>query len=142
MPHSYECDGCHLVFTVGWFHYHTDESGYSGETLLVCCGCGTMYSVEHAARGCLPLVVVRRPARPDSLKTRPGPMSAGHGGDYEIGGLAGWEILGTTSSADLRNRPCQHCNAIGQFTSSWPVSGAPCPMCGLVIKEYRSFWIT
>jgi hypothetical protein len=128
-----------MADSVGWFHYHTGKSGYSSETFLVCRGCGTMLSVQHAARGCLPALVSRRRARPNLLKTRPGPTSAEHSGDYEIGGFAGWEILGSTNRADLRNRPCQHCGTVGQFASNWPSSGAPCPRCGVMVKERKSF---
>jgi hypothetical protein len=48
MPTNWECESCHLTFTVGWYHYHDFSSGYSAETRLVCMRCGTMHAIEHA----------------------------------------------------------------------------------------------
>jgi hypothetical protein len=48
MPTNWECQSCHLTFTVGWYHYHDFSSGYSANTRLVCKRCGTMHAIEHA----------------------------------------------------------------------------------------------
>ncbi len=48
MPVLYECRSCNLRFTVGWFHYHTFNTGYCAKTLMVCTACGTQYAVEIA----------------------------------------------------------------------------------------------
>jgi hypothetical protein len=48
MPTELECQGCHLIFAVGWYHYHSFDSGYAAMTRLVCARCGTMHALEHA----------------------------------------------------------------------------------------------
>jgi hypothetical protein len=48
MPADFECSECDLHFSVGWFHYHSFESGYGSKTLLVCRRCGTRHAIEHA----------------------------------------------------------------------------------------------
>jgi ribosomal protein L7/L12 len=48
MPTSYECKECDLEFSVGWFHYHSFESGYESKNLLACNLCGTQHAIEIA----------------------------------------------------------------------------------------------
>ena len=51
MPADYECENCHLVFSVGWFHGSPyDKSGYDATTLLVCGASGTEHAVKIAMR--------------------------------------------------------------------------------------------
>ncbi len=50
MPLRLRCGHCQLSVSVGWFHYHSFESGYGGCSLLVCESCGTQHWLEHALR--------------------------------------------------------------------------------------------
>jgi ribosomal protein L7/L12 len=48
MPVDFGCDGCGLRFSIGWYHYHSIESGYLSSTLAVCERCGTQHRIEQA----------------------------------------------------------------------------------------------
>jgi hypothetical protein len=50
MPSEFKCSACDLRLSVGWYHYHRIQDGYSGRTLLACRACGGQHAVEHAMR--------------------------------------------------------------------------------------------
>ena len=47
MPITYWCNNCNLAFTVGWFHYHTFDTGYGSCSLFACGKCGNQYAIEN-----------------------------------------------------------------------------------------------
>lgn len=48
MPVDFGCESCGLTFSVGWYHYHSVDSGYGSSTLAVCEHCGAQHRVEQA----------------------------------------------------------------------------------------------
>jgi hypothetical protein len=42
------CTNCDHDFSVGSYHYHSFDNGYSGRHLLVCASCGLQYAIEVA----------------------------------------------------------------------------------------------
>jgi hypothetical protein len=48
MVSDFSCKACGIEFSVGPFHYHSFEKGYSGKCLFVCRSCGGQYAIEIA----------------------------------------------------------------------------------------------
>ena len=50
MPIEIACQTCSLRFSVGWYHYHSFETGYGSQIRLVCKNCGAQHAIEIALR--------------------------------------------------------------------------------------------
>jgi len=82
MPTNFECESCHLSFTIGWYHYHDFSNGYAAKTRLVCKLCGTMHAIEHAitlgacddVESSLVAFDLPEEQQPDRLLAQPGPL--------------------------------------------------------------------
>jgi hypothetical protein len=133
MPADYECQQCLLYFNVGWYHYHTTDSGYWSCTLLVCTACGTVHALEHPAH---------RAKVPERLQSQAQPI---FNPPKLFGGRAAhfdeWQDAGLTEGRQLTALACHHCHAVGTLCKEWP-AGAGCPHCGKVIPKPLGVWMT
>jgi hypothetical protein len=143
MVYAYQCKGCKLNFSIGWYHYGSGLP-YHAETQLVCTACGVMHSIQHASgstwfqrlRG--NVTVDRMRVQSEPLIDPPKPVNPvdsflpdGWTGDEPTGGVE-----------DFSKLSCMHCDSKGTLRKDWPDKGAPCPKCGMHLPQSVSYLIT
>lgn len=136
MPVDFECNGCGLSVSVGWYHDHSFSNGFGSSTLAVCERCGTQHRVEHAIDVSLwsssstffevAIVEVPRPARL---------MVAN--GIREVRGLSPLEAIRLLDSPPIVWR----CSVVGALVTAFESVPASCPRCQSLLEE-KGGWVS
>lgn len=133
MPIDLGCRKCNLSMTLGWYHYHTNDSGYWARTAFACSRCGTTHYIEHANDGkendrCL------CHERPSIISDRDASLPPGEPTVYQH------PFQGFNSFV------CPVCQAVGEvvtFDDDKPTNNGPvpCVSCGKQLDEL-CFWVS
>ena len=134
MPSDYECATCKLGFSVGTYHYHRNDEGFFGSTLMVCRECGLQHRVEipsgHEKETfyleSMPSLLIQVPRLADTMMMLP---------DDDWGNR---QPVESRTGAELK---CSGCSAHGTLVDVIE-PGECCPNCGDVLPRSLADWMT
>lgn len=134
MPSDFECVTCKLGFTVGTYHYHRNNDGSVGSTLLVCTCCGLQHRVEIPESKdsdsfyleSMPKLLIEAPRLAETMMMIP---------DDD------WANRRAVESKNGRDLACFGCSAHGTLTDVIE-PGDRCPNCCDVLPRSLAEWMT